>query len=98
MGASLTAEEERLQEAREGKAAWRQWGPYLSERQWGTVREGYSPEGTPGEHQAKRRARGSSHSHRASAGHLPTRPANEASFGLAPVNLCPCNRLLDCSQ
>jgi hypothetical protein len=50
MGASLTAEEERLQQAREGKAAWRQWGPYLSERQWGTVREDYSADGTPWEY------------------------------------------------
>jgi hypothetical protein len=39
--ASLTAEERRLQEARTG-VAWRAWGPYLSERQWGTVREDYS--------------------------------------------------------
>jgi hypothetical protein len=38
---SLTAEERRLQEAREG-VPWRAWGPYLSERQWGTVREDYS--------------------------------------------------------
>jgi hypothetical protein len=46
----LTAEEERLQEARDGKAPWRQWGPYLSERQWGTVREDYSPYGTAWEY------------------------------------------------
>jgi hypothetical protein len=39
--ASLTAEEQRLREAREG-VGWRAWGPYLSERQWGTVREDYS--------------------------------------------------------
>src|SRR6476659_8596672 len=39
--ASLTAEEQRLQEARAG-VPWRAWGPYLSERQWGTVREDYS--------------------------------------------------------
>ena len=39
--ASLTAEERRLQEARAG-VPWRAWGPYLSERQWGTVREDYS--------------------------------------------------------
>jgi hypothetical protein len=32
----------RLEEAREGKAPWKKWGPYLSERQWGTVREDYS--------------------------------------------------------
>jgi hypothetical protein len=39
--ALLTAEEQRLQEARAG-VPWRAWGPYLSERQWGTVREDYS--------------------------------------------------------
>src|SRR6201994_4326143 len=38
---SLTAEERRLREAREG-GPWRAWGPYLRERQWGTVREDYS--------------------------------------------------------
>jgi len=31
-----TAEHSRLDEARTGKAAWKKWGPYLSERQWGT--------------------------------------------------------------
>ncbi|TWT96980.1 Mannosyl oligosaccharide glucosidase [Botrimarina colliarenosi] len=35
----------RLQEAASGKRAWKRWGPYLSERQWGTVREDYSPGG-----------------------------------------------------
>src|SRR5262247_3391121 len=35
----------RLQEAREGKVAWKMWGPYLSERQWGTVREDHSQDG-----------------------------------------------------
>ena len=41
---SLTVEERRLQEARAG-VPWRAWGPYLSERQWGTVREDYSDSG-----------------------------------------------------
>jgi hypothetical protein len=41
----MTAEHVRLQEAKEQKVPWRQWGPYLSERQWGTVREDYSPNG-----------------------------------------------------
>ncbi|MGN6872354.1 MAG: MGH1-like glycoside hydrolase domain-containing protein [Solirubrobacteraceae bacterium] len=41
----LGPEHERLAQAREGKAAWKAWGPYLSERQWGTVREDYSPDG-----------------------------------------------------
>jgi hypothetical protein len=40
----MTQESTRLQEAREGKA-WKKWGPYLSERQWGTVREDYSQDG-----------------------------------------------------
>jgi hypothetical protein len=39
-----TAEERRLEEARRG-VPWRAWGPYLSERQWGTVREDYSENG-----------------------------------------------------
>src|SRR5580658_1351745 len=40
-----TAEGRRLEEARLG-VPWRGWGPYLSEREWGTVREDYSPNGT----------------------------------------------------
>jgi hypothetical protein len=41
----MTAEALRLNEAREKGVQWRQWGPYLSERQWGTVREDYSEDG-----------------------------------------------------
>jgi Glycosyl hydrolase family 63 C-terminal domain len=41
----MTQEETRLKEAREGKSNWKKWGPYLSERQWGTVREDYSKGG-----------------------------------------------------
>ena len=40
-----TTEHTRLDEAREGKVEWKKWGPYLSERQWGTVREDYSENG-----------------------------------------------------
>ncbi|HEY1270365.1 MAG TPA: glucosidase, partial [Terriglobales bacterium] len=40
-----TAEELRLAEARENGVPWKVWGPYLSERQWGTVREDYSENG-----------------------------------------------------
>ncbi|MGZ4273294.1 MAG: MGH1-like glycoside hydrolase domain-containing protein [Solirubrobacteraceae bacterium] len=40
-----TAEHRRLQDARRGAAPWKAWGPYLSERQWGTVREDYSDGG-----------------------------------------------------
>jgi len=41
----MTQEESRLQEARKGTSNWKKWGPYLSERQWGTVREDYSEGG-----------------------------------------------------
>ena len=44
-----TAEAHRLDEARAG-APWRHWGPYLSERQWGTVREDYSEHGNAWEY------------------------------------------------
>jgi len=42
----MTKEEIRLQQSRERRAHWKRWGPYLSERAWGTVREDYSPYGT----------------------------------------------------
>src|SRR6188768_2212667 len=38
-------EQKRLNEARESGVPWKKWGPYLSERQWGTVREDYSDDG-----------------------------------------------------
>jgi hypothetical protein len=41
-----TIEDERLEDSRTRKKYWKRWGPYLSERQWGTVREDYSPGGT----------------------------------------------------
>ena len=41
-----TTEDRRLEENRTRKGYWKRWGPYLSERQWGTVREDYSPGGT----------------------------------------------------
>jgi hypothetical protein len=41
----MTQEETRLKEARKGTSNWKKWGPYLSERQWGTVREDYSEGG-----------------------------------------------------
>jgi hypothetical protein len=44
-GRPITAEARRLDEARAGRVPWRLWGPYLSERQWGTVREDYSDNG-----------------------------------------------------
>jgi hypothetical protein len=45
-----SAEAQRLAEANLGTALWRRWGPYLSERQWGTVREDYSPQGNAWEY------------------------------------------------
>jgi len=41
----MTKEQRRLDEARTKETAWKKWGPYLSERQWGTVREDYSEDG-----------------------------------------------------
>jgi hypothetical protein len=38
-------EQKRLNDAREAQIPWKKWGPYLSERQWGTVREDYSEDG-----------------------------------------------------
>ncbi|MGA9381339.1 MAG: glucosidase, partial [Phormidium sp.] len=41
----MTLEEQRLKQNRTGEVNWYKWGPYLSERQWGTVREDYSSDG-----------------------------------------------------
>jgi len=46
----MTAEHTRLEESRERTAHWKRWGPYLSERAWGTVREDYSPYGSAWEY------------------------------------------------
>jgi len=43
---AVNQETSRLQDDRDGRVRWKQWGPYLSERQWGTVREDYSEHGT----------------------------------------------------
>ena len=45
-----TAEDHRLEEARDRKKHWKRWGPYLSDRQWGTVREDYSASGAAWEY------------------------------------------------
>jgi hypothetical protein len=42
----MSAEDRRLADETDRKANWKRWGPYLSERQWGTVREDYSPDGS----------------------------------------------------
>jgi hypothetical protein len=41
----MSAERDRLAEVPRGRAPWRRWGPYVSERAWGTVREDYSATG-----------------------------------------------------
>jgi Glycosyl hydrolase family 63 C-terminal domain len=46
----LLAEEQRLLDTRARRANWRRWGPYLSERAWGTVREDYSANGNAWEY------------------------------------------------
>jgi hypothetical protein len=46
MGIVVSSEQARLNLADAGAEAWREWGPYLSERAWGTVREDYSTDGT----------------------------------------------------
>lgn len=46
----MNQENLRLKQSRDGKAHWKKWGPYLTERQWGTVREDYSPHGTAWEY------------------------------------------------
>jgi hypothetical protein len=50
MSRILTTEDRRLEESRTRRKYWKRWGPYLSERQWGTVREDYSPGGTAWEY------------------------------------------------
>ncbi len=53
----MTAEHDRLEDAREQKVLWKKWGPYLSERQWGTVREDYSEAGNAWEYFSHDQAR-----------------------------------------
>ena len=56
----MNLEQIRLEEDRQGTIPWKKWGPYLSERQWGTVREDYSDSGNAWEYfthdQARSRA------------------------------------------
>src|ERR1700684_219676 len=50
MARLLTAQDAALEESRQRSSHWKRWGPYLSERQWGTVREDYSAGGTAWEY------------------------------------------------
>lgn len=43
---SMTAEADRLKEDKKREKNWKRWGPYVSERQWATVREDYSVDGS----------------------------------------------------
>src|SRR6516162_4025234 len=53
----MNAEQKRLEAQRTGAEDWRLWGPYLSERAWGTVREDYSAYGEAWEHFSHDQAR-----------------------------------------
>src|SRR3954447_26799978 len=53
----MTTEAFRLEETRQKQAHWQRWGPYLSERAWGTVREDYSSYGTAWEYFSHDQAR-----------------------------------------
>ena len=50
MNIPTTAEHRRLADSKARKADWKHWGPYVSDRAWGTVREDYSAAGTPWEY------------------------------------------------
>lgn len=52
-----TAEHKRLKEKPQGQSSWRRWGPYVSERSWGTVREDYSVDGNAWEYLPHDKAR-----------------------------------------
>jgi hypothetical protein len=53
----MTAEQRRLEASRERREHWKRWGPYVSERAWGTVREDYSEYGTAWEYMPHEHAR-----------------------------------------
>ena len=53
----MTEEHRRLEAARNLNIPWRRWGPYLSERQWGTVREDYSHDGNAWDYFSHEQAR-----------------------------------------
>src|SRR3954467_15423678 len=57
------AEKRRLDSARSNSDPWKNWGPYLSERQWGTVREDYSPDGNAWDYFSHDQARSRAYRH-----------------------------------
>jgi len=54
---TLTKEHYRIRQRTQGDKEWSKWGPYMAERQWGTIREDYSPDGTAWEHISHNAAR-----------------------------------------
>ncbi len=53
----MSSEKERYEEIKKGNSKWLKWGPYLTDRQWGTVREDYSPKGNAWEYLSHEDAR-----------------------------------------
>ena len=87
--AMVNAEQERLERRRDKTEAWARWGPYLSDRQWGTVREDYSPYGTaweyfPHDTRARARTAGARTASRASAT-TTSASASRWRFGTATI-------------
>jgi len=77
-----TAEELRLDEAREKAVPWRQWGPYLSERQWGTVREDYSEDGNAWDYFTHDQARSRTYHWGEEASPVSVTTSNDCAFHL----------------
>ena len=73
-------EQKRLNTAREQGVPWKKWGPYLSERQWGTVREDYSSDGNAWNYFSHDQAR--SRAYRWGETVLPEFPTTSNSFVL----------------
>ena len=65
-----TKEHRRLREAGGNNVSWKKWGPYLSERQWGTVREDYSESGSAWDYFTHDQARSRAYQENAVEGHL----------------------------
>src|SRR5258705_1969435 len=82
----MTAEEKRLDDSHHRTRHWKRWGPYLAERQWGTVREDYSPNGTAWEYFPHEHARSRAYRWGEDGiGGISGRPPR-TFFALAPLN------------
>jgi hypothetical protein len=77
-------EQKRLNDARTKGVAWKKWGPYLSERQWGTVREDYSTDGNAWDYFSHDQAR------RAPTGGAKTASAESPTIASASVSRSRC--------